>query len=70
MNNLVDFYCARPEHQGSELDDALTMHQDRWAYCPSGARENHDWRPTGGMSLDDTKRFARQQDAARDQRSD
>jgi len=70
MTDRVDFFCARAEHQGSELDDALTMHEDRWAYFPSGARERHDWRATGGMSLDDTKRFVRRQVATRDQRSD
>jgi len=57
MNDRVDFYCARAEHQGAEPNDALTMHEDRWAYCSSGAREQHDWRPTAGMSLDEVKRF-------------
>ena len=61
MNDRVDFYCARAEHQGSELDDVLTMNEDRWAYCPSGAREHHDWRsmPAGGMSLQEAKQFVR-----------
>ena len=59
MNDRVDFYCARAEHQGSEPDDALTMHGERWAYCPASAREHHDWRPTGGVSLDDAKQFVR-----------
>jgi hypothetical protein len=58
MNDRVDFFCARAEHQGSEPNDAVTMHEDRWAYCAAGAREEHEWRPTGGMSLDDVKRFA------------
>lgn len=59
MNDRVDFVCARAEHQGSELDDVLTMHEDRWAYCPAGARAPHDWRPmpTGAISLEDAKRF-------------
>jgi len=33
MNDRVDFFCARPDHQGAQPDDALTMHNDRWAYC-------------------------------------
>ncbi|HEY8786994.1 MAG TPA: hypothetical protein VIN63_11010 [Candidatus Limnocylindria bacterium] len=74
MNDRVDFVCARAEHQGSELDDVLTMHEDLWAYCPGGAREHHDWRPTGGMSLEDAKQFVRRQPIrqvdARVQRSD
>jgi hypothetical protein len=57
MTDLIDFVCARAEHRWSEPDDTLTMHEDRWAYCAAGAGENHDWRPTGGMSLDDVKRF-------------
>jgi hypothetical protein len=61
MNDHVDFVCARAEHQGSEPNDALTMHEDRWAYCPAGAGEPHEWRsmPTGGMSLDDAKQHVR-----------
>ncbi|MEK6225006.1 MAG: hypothetical protein AABM40_01790 [Chloroflexota bacterium] len=61
MNDRVDFVCARTGHQASEPDDALTMHEDRWAYCPGGAREHHDWRPSGGMSLEDAKQFVRRQ---------
>jgi hypothetical protein len=57
MNDRVDFVCARADHQGSEPNDALTMHEDRWAYCSGGAGEPHDWRPTGGLSLNDAKRF-------------
>jgi len=48
MDDRVDFVCGRADHQGSEPNDALTMHQDRWAYCP------------GGMSMDDAKRFVSQ----------
>jgi hypothetical protein len=59
MNDRVDFVCAHPAHQGSEPNDALTMHKDRWAYCAGGAGETHDWRPTGGMSLEDVKRLVR-----------
>jgi hypothetical protein len=33
------------------------MHEDRWAYCPSGTDERHQWQPTGGMALEDLKRF-------------
>ena len=63
MNDRNDFFCARAEHQGSEPNDALTMHEDRWAYCSGGAGDDHDWRsmPVGGMSLDDAKQLARRQ---------
>jgi len=36
------------------------MHEDRWAYCSGAAGEPHDWRPTGGLSLNDAKRFVGQ----------
>jgi hypothetical protein len=61
MNDRVDFVCARAEHQASEPEDVLTMHEDRWAYCPGGAREHHDWRSTSGMSLEDAKQLVRRQ---------
>ena len=61
MNDRIDFFCVRAEHQGSEPDDALTMHDDCWAYCAAAAREPHEWQalPAGGLSLDDTKQFVR-----------
>jgi len=57
MNDRVDFVCVRAEHEGSGLEDVLTMHEDLWAYCPAGARVHHDWRPTAGMSLEDAKQL-------------
>jgi hypothetical protein len=54
MNDRVEYFCARPDHQGPEPNDALTVHTDRWAYCPAAKGE----QATGGMSLDDVKRFA------------
>jgi hypothetical protein len=57
MNDRVDFVCTRAEHQASEPNDALTMHEDSWAYCSAGGSGPHDWRATPGVSLDDAKRF-------------
>jgi hypothetical protein len=57
MTDRIDFVCARPDHQGFEPNDSVTMHEDRWAYCPSGTDERHQWQPTGGMALEDLKRF-------------
>ena len=59
MNDRVDFVCARAEHQGTEPNEALTMHEERWAYCSGGAGERHDWQLTGGMSLEDAKQFVK-----------
>jgi hypothetical protein len=58
MNDLVEFVCARPDHRSPEPSDALTMHEDRWAYCLAARSEPHDWQATGGMSLEDARRFA------------
>ena len=58
MDDRVDFFCARPGHRGPEPNDALTMHNERWAYCPGAEGEPHDWQPTGGMSLEDVKCLA------------
>ncbi|HYV22821.1 MAG TPA: hypothetical protein VEN31_09230 [Candidatus Bathyarchaeia archaeon] len=58
MDDRVDFFCARPDHQGPEPTDALTMHEDRWAYCARGKGDAHDWRATGGLSLEEVKRLA------------
>lgn len=57
MNDRVDFVCVRADHHGSEPTDSVTMHDDRWAYCPSGVDERHQWQATGGMSLEDVKWF-------------
>jgi hypothetical protein len=74
MNDRVDYFCARPEHQAPQPNDALTMHKDRWAYCGGGAAEPHDWKPTGGMSLDYLKQLIRHHPirplGTADQRSD
>lgn len=76
MNDRIEFFCARADHQVSEPNDAVTMYQDRWAYCLAGAGGQHDWHsmPGGAMSLDDAKRFLAlyliQPISPRDQRSD
>jgi hypothetical protein len=55
MTNQVDFVCVRPDHQVSTLVEALTVHDELWAYCPSAQPEPHDWRPCGGMDLADLR---------------
>jgi hypothetical protein len=71
MNDRVDYVCTRAEHQASEPKDALTMHDDSWAYCSGGGSGPHDWRstPMGGMSLDDAKRLVEQHRPARSTQS-
>jgi hypothetical protein len=56
MNERIDFYCAEPSHLTTDLVDRLTMHEERWAYCASGAAGTHRWQSTGGMTLSMLKR--------------
>jgi len=57
MNDLIDSVCIRPEHQITTAIEALTMHEEKWAYCPSAKTDQHEWRSCGGMRLEDLKRF-------------
>ncbi|HAF11319.1 MAG TPA: hypothetical protein DCK98_14720 [Chloroflexi bacterium] len=57
MTNQIDFVCVRSDHQVTTLVEALTIHDERWAYCPSAQTDGHEWRPCGGMSLDDLRRL-------------
>ncbi|HYK98426.1 MAG TPA: hypothetical protein VEU77_08550 [Candidatus Acidoferrales bacterium] len=66
MNERIDFYCAEPEHLAADSGEQLTMHKDRWAYCPSGAGEGHRWQATGGMNLTTLRqRLAERREASR-----
>jgi hypothetical protein len=74
VNDRVDYLCTRPEHQGAEPNDALTMHDERWAYCPTARTGPHEWRPTGGIPVEQAKALVRESSgraiSAVDQRSD
>jgi hypothetical protein len=57
MTDQIDFVCIRPDHQVTTLVEALTFHDERWAYCPSAQTDGHEWRPSGGLSLDALRRL-------------
>ena len=57
MTDQIDFVCVRGDHQVTTFVEALTFHDEKWAYCPSARSEGHDWRPCGGMALDDLRRL-------------
>ena len=57
MTDRIDFVCVRPDHQVTTLGEALTVHNEKWAYCPSAHREGHEWRACGGLALADLKRL-------------
>lgn len=50
----IAFLCRAPEHldKNEVLVDHLTVHEKRWAYCPSNVRiDGHDWKPTGEVTM-------------------
>jgi hypothetical protein len=57
MTDRIDFVCVRPDHQVTTLGEALTVHAEKWAYCPSAHHDGHEWRACGGLGLDDLKRL-------------
>ncbi len=57
MTDQIDSVCVNPDHQATTLVEALTIHDERWAYCPSAQTDGHEWRTSGGMSLDELKRL-------------
>ena len=57
MTDRVDFVCARPDHQVTTLGEELTVHAEKWAYCPSAHHDGHEWRACGGLGLEDLKRL-------------
>jgi hypothetical protein len=65
MTDQIDFVCARADHQVTTLGEDLTVHAEKWAYCPSKHVDGHEWRPCGGMSLEDLKRLLQRFPATR-----
>lgn len=61
----IGYVCRRRDHQARERRFTLTLHEGRWAYCASGTAPSHthDWVPTGGATLAELTRSAR--DSAR-----
>ena len=55
---LVKFVCVAKAHARGRSDSALTIYEGAWAFCPSGAdEEHHDWQPSAGLALTDALRF-------------
>jgi hypothetical protein len=55
MTDQIDFVCVRADHQISTLVEALTMHEEKWAYCPSARIDGHDWQPCDATGLEDLR---------------
>jgi hypothetical protein len=57
---LIEFRCVRREHAGRSIRVTLTIHKGRWAFCRhEGAATDHEWTPTGGVTLRELLRLRR-----------
>jgi len=60
-SNLVRFVCRAKGHLDATPDamvDAgspVTIHDGAWAYCPAGARTEHEWEEIEPVSLTELK---------------
>ncbi len=56
---LVVFACRCRAHQSDphcEWPNSVTMHEHRWAFCPSGEADGHEWEPIEPSSVDALRR--------------
>jgi hypothetical protein len=60
-SNLVRFVCRAMMHADASrkstvaLGSPVTIHDGAWAYCPIGARSEHEWEPIEPVTLTDLK---------------
>lgn len=59
--DIVHWECRSPEHRARPSrrgNGGLTIHDATWAYCDgAGADDQHQWSPTGGVSLESLVRW-------------
>jgi hypothetical protein len=49
---VIEHLCASPAHQVPvDVRTPVIPYAGRWAYCPAGEADGHDWRATGGKTL-------------------
>jgi hypothetical protein len=57
---LIEFRCVRREHAQRSIRVTLTIHKGRWAFCGhEGPAADHEWVPTGGVTLRELLRLRR-----------
>jgi hypothetical protein len=59
-DSLIAYLCVALEHQTPPKErpgSPLTMHEERWAYCPAGAASEHLWRKIKPMNLAALRRW-------------
>ena len=60
-SNLVRFVCRAKVHVDASrnatvaVGSPVTIFQASWAYCPAGARSDHEWQAIEPVTLTDLK---------------
>jgi hypothetical protein len=56
----VGYMCVAAAHPARSAPNGtgLTVNQGKWAFCPAGEVNGHDWSRVDGVSLDELTRAA------------
>ena len=60
-SNLVGYVCRAKAHidasrnAGPSAGSPVTVYEGEWAYCPAGARTEHQWEAIEPVTLSDLK---------------
>jgi len=60
-SDLVRFVCRAKVHVDASrnatvaVGSPVTIHERAWAYCPAGARSDHEWEAIEPVTLTDLK---------------
>ena len=56
LDSSVHWVCRKPSHLSAPARagrGGLFVHEGRWAYCDGDTPDrDHEWAPTGGVSID------------------
>jgi hypothetical protein len=59
---LIHYFCRHPDHQKlarDPIDDPaanpITLYEKEWAFCPSGAKQDHQWDRIDGLTVDELR---------------
>ena len=67
VSAVIEYLCANPAHQlPDDVGSPVIMYAERWAYCPAGSTDGHDWRATGGKTLATVREWLGRPAAARE----
>ena len=57
MARVIAFLCSAPSHKEVKLTREthnLTIHEGKWAVCPSASPDGHEWEElVNGLNYDD-----------------